>query len=353
MASVQLLGMTHYPPFGWRDEDMAGLMRNFILPDPGIPDDAKDPANWPEPMQAEWGDDGARATAAAHRQALIDGFDRVRAELEAFQPDAILVWGDDQYENFKEDVIPPYALLAYDDMDVQPHAGPTGKMFPNVWGEPDDYTVTVKGRPDIARWLATRLLSDGIDVAYAYKPLHYSGFAHAFMNTVLFLDHDRVGFPWPIVCMPINCYGSKVISATGGLKPFGKEGPADPPSPSPSRLMDVGASVARSLIESPWRIAIVASSSWSHAFLTDHTWRLRPDTDADRTLYDALVAGDYGTWEKATTEQIERAGQQEVLNWFALAGAAREIGATPIWSKFDETWCFNSNKVFAVWDPVS
>lgn len=353
MAAVQLLGMTHYPPFGWRDQDMAGLMRDFILPDPAIPAEAKDPATWPPDMQAEWGVDEARTSAAEHRRALIAGFDRIRGELEAFQPDAILVWGDDQYENFKEDVIPPYALLAYPDIDAHPHTTGAAKLFPNVWGEPDDYTVTVKGRPDIARWLAGRLLDNGIDVSYSYKPLHYEGFAHAFMNTVLFLDHARVGFPWPIVCMPINCYGSKVISAKGGLAPFGAAGPADPPSPSPKRLMEVGAAVARHLIDSPWRVAIVASSSWSHAFLTDHTWRLRPDTDADRRLYDALTVGDYATWEKTTTEEIEYAGQQEVLNWFALAGAAREIGAVPTWSKFDETWCFNSNKVFAVWNPVS
>jgi hypothetical protein len=31
-------------------------------------------------------------------------------------------------------------------------------------------------------------------------------------------------------------------------------------------------------------------------------------------------------------------------------GAARELGRrTPDWSTFVETWCFNSNKVFACW----
>ena len=114
--------------------------------------------------------------------------------------------------------------------------------------------------------------------------------------------------------------------------------------------MQVGAKVARHLAASKWRVAIVASSSWSHAFLTDHTWRLRPDTPADRTLYEALVEGDFATWEQTPLASVERAGQQEVLNWFALAGAARELGlATPAWHTFSETWCFNSNKVFALW----
>ncbi len=346
MAELLLAGVTHYPPLSVRDEDMAGILRGY-LNDPAIPDDAKDPARWPAGMQAEWGPDQARASAADHRAQLVAGFDRVRAELEAFDPDFILVWGDDQYENFKEDLIPPFALLAYDDLEARPWA-----KFPrpNVWGEPADQTFKVKGRPDAARWLTTRLLEAGIDVAYAYKPLHHPSLAHAFLNTQLYLDYHRVGFPWAMVNMPINCYGSKVICAKGGIVPFGQELELDPPSPGPRRLMQVGAAVARALLESPWRVALVASSSWSHAFLVDHTWRLRPDTPADRVLYESLAAGDFDTWENTPLASVERAGQQEVLNWFALAGAARELGrTTPDWHTFVETWCFNSNKVFAVW----
>ena len=223
-----------------------------------------------------------------------------------------------------------------------------------MWGEAKDQVHTVKGRPDIARWLAGKLLDDGIDVSYAYQPLHMQGLAHAFMNTQLFLDYDRVGFPWPMVCMPINCYGSRVIAARGFFKPFGTAMELDPPSPSPRRLMDVGGAVARHLKASPWRVAMVASSSWSHAFLTDKTWRLTPDTMSDRAHYDALVSSDYPYWEKTTTAEIEDAGQQELLNWFALLGAARELGVgDPVEHTFIETHCFNSNKVFARWAIAS
>lgn len=350
MADLLLMGMTHYPLLATTDDQMASLMRR-MLSDPAVPSEAKDPSSWPEAMRAEWGDDEARASAAGHRAALRAEFATCRAALEEFQPDVLLVWGDDQYENFREDLIPPYALLAYDDLDAYPWRT---YPWPNVWNEPKDQSFRVKGRPDIARWLAGRLLDDGIDVSYAYKPLHYDGLAHAFLNTQLFLDYDRVGFPWPLVCMPINCYGSRVISARGFFNPFGTEVQLDPPSPSPKRLMQVGGAVARLLRESPWRVAMMASSSWSHAFLTDKTWRLQPDIASDRELYDALVAGDFRRWERTTTMEIEDAGQQEVLNWFALAGAARELGlGGPKDHVFIETHCFNSNKVFARWDVVS
>ncbi len=352
MAEIQLLGMTHYPPFGWNDASMSGLMQ-MIMSDPDIPADAKDPANWSAEMQAEWANDKGAAAAPEHRAKLIDGLNTVRAQLDEFDPDVILIWGDDQYENFREDIVPPFSVLAYGDRTVQPYETKVGQRFPSYWeDDAADRDVLVKGRPDIARSLVAALLEDEFDVSYAYEPLHDKQLPHAFLNTILFLDHDRRGFDWPIIAMPINCYGSKVISAQGGWKPFATELDLDPPSPSPKRLMNMGASVARFLRDSPHRVSIIASSSWSHAFLTDHTWRLRPDTPADQALYAAMVAGDYDTWESTSTDAVVQGGQQEVLNWFALMGAARELGATMSYSTFVETHIFNSNKVFATWDVV-
>jgi hypothetical protein len=99
-------------------------------------------------------------------------------------------------------------------------------------------------------------------------------------------------------------------------------------------------------------VALVASSSWSHAFLVDHTWRLQPDVAADRLLYDALVRGDYATWRQHPLSKIEASGQQEVLNWSVLAGAMQALDAKLAWSEFVETWVFNSSKVAAVYDPA-
>ena len=127
----------------------------------------------------------------------------------------------------------------------------------------------------------------------------------------------------------------------------------DPPSPSPKRVMALGAALADAVISSPWRIAVIASSSWSHAFLCDHTYRLHPDTDADRRLYGALQSRDWETWRTVGLRDIERSGQQEMLNWFALAGAMDASNAELLWSDFVETSIFNSNKVFAIFDSVS
>ena len=95
------------------------------------------------------------------------------------------------------------------------------------------------------------------------------------------------------------------------------------------------------------RTAFVASSSWSHSFLTEKHCQLWPDVAADRQLYDALEKGDYAPWHRYTTDQIEESGQHEVLNWFCLLGAMEALGRKPDKATFIETWAFVSPVVFA------
>ena len=349
MGEVLGIGLTHYPPLCGLDEEMADPL-GWALDDPGIPADRKDPANWPTAMQDEWSD--PVAAARSHRRTLLDGFARCRAELDAFAPDVAIVFGDDQYENFREDLIPPFAVLAYDDLvarpwaDAQHSSAMTGKA--NIWGEPPETEFRVRTRRDVGRELVTGLLERGVDVAYAYEPRHHESLPHSFMNTLLFLDYERRGFDHAIVPFAINCYGRTVISSRGLATPFGDDREPDPPSPHPSRMMAVGAAVADVIAEAPWRVALVATSSWSHAFLCDKTWRLMPDLDADRALYDDMVRADYAGIAGRTLAELEEAGQQETLNWFTLFGAMRRLERSPRWSTFVESYIFNSNKVFAV-----
>lgn len=355
MAEILGLGLSHYPPLCRPDEAMSGILR-MTMRDPGIPAEVKAPENWSEVMRAEWSDDNGLKAAAAHREALVVQFRKVRKALDEFNPDVVLIWGDDQYENFKEDIIPPFTVCAYDDMDLYPwrHAMSSAMVAgkPNAWGESDDKHYRLRGRRDIAKHLVTGLIKSGFDMAYAYKPLHHDSLAHAFTNAILYLDYDRAGWDYPTFAVPINCYGRKVISARGFMKNFDTEMDYDPPGPSPARCMDMGAATARILRDSPWRVAVVASSSWSHAFLCDRTWRMRPDTPADRELYRALRESDFGTWRRNSTEDFEAAGQQEMLNWCPLLGAMEELGAKLDWSSFTETHIFNSNKVFAVYETA-
>jgi hypothetical protein len=352
MAEILGLGMTHYPPLAGRDENMMGILKG-TLRDPAIPAELKEPANWPARMREEFSGDQGKAAAALHRQELLNGMQKVRAALDEFQPDFVLIWGDDQYENFTEDIIPPFCVLAYEQIQAKPWRlkAPGMPGAANVWSEREDFDLNVRGHREGGKTLACGLIEEGFDVCYSYKPLHLEGIGHAFLNSIAYLDYDRQGFAHRLVCFSINCYGRRVISFRGGAAKFGqtpKPEDLDPPSPSPKRCFDLGAATARVLSKSPYRVALIASSSWSHAFLHDKAWRLYPDMDSDRAFYQALRDGDYRHWRETPLAAVEDSGQQEMLNWFCLAGAMSELNRKPSWSTFIESYLFNSNKCFAI-----
>ena len=352
MAEILGVGVTHSPSLIIPDE-----LRNFSLSralrNESIPQEQKNPENWPQAMREEWGDDEGYSSALYHREKLVSGFRKVREELDAFNPDVVLVWGDDQYENFREDIIPAFCVMAYENYECRPFTTKDGGARPNVWGEPADKAFRYSGHPS-ARYLAGALIDDGFDVAYSYRPLHEPGLGHAFLNTLLYLDYDRKGFDYPVIPFAVNCYGSRIIRNRGGASPQtvnGKEMAADPPGPSPKRCMELGAAAARALRESPWRVALIASSSWSHAFLTEKNFWLYPDVKSDRERFEEFRDGNYEAWRGLSTADIEDAGQQEMLNWMCLAGAMSELERTPEIVEFVQTYVHNSSKCLAVAKP--
>jgi hypothetical protein len=352
LGDILGIGLTHYPLLAAPDERMSSLLR-LTLRDPGIPASEKNQLGWPALMQQEWGHDRGLTAAAGHRAELLQGLATCRAAIDAFAPDALIVFGDDQYENFREEVVPPFCVLAYPDAEITPFLSMREFGWDNVWNLPDETSFTMRGAPDLARSITRGLMARGFDMSYSYRPRDQKHFPHAIANTQLYLDYENAGrkFGYPIVPVLVNCYGEHVISRRGGLVTFGEiaEGEVlDPPGPSPERCYELGQALARLLRESPHRVCIVASSSWSHAFLVDRAWHLRPDIESDSRLYDALVRGDIDAWRAITSQDIAASGQQEMLNWFCLLGAMTELGIPLSWSAFVQTYVFNSDKCFAI-----
>ena len=194
MGEILGLGMTHYPPLIGLDENMAGILRTSAqgprlaraLPRPG------QLARGDAPRVRRRRGHGARRRRTANASSATSA--TRRKILDDFQPEVVVIWGDDQHENFTEDIIPPFCVLAYDQVEARPwqRAGRAA----NVWGEgrrtPPSASTGI-ARP--ANTSPRRLLEQGVDMPYAYKPLHHPGLAHAFLNTIMFLDYDRVGFP--------------------------------------------------------------------------------------------------------------------------------------------------------------
>jgi hypothetical protein len=274
--------------------------------------------------------------------------------LNAFEPDLVLIWGDDQFENFKRDCVPAFNVGIFDTVTCRPFGGsqPVFKTAENVWGLPADTELVIRGHREAAAGLARYLLEHEFDISYSLETRHPAGLAHSFNNTILYLDHERhgSGFGYPVIPFHVNCYGSALIKSSAAMAGEGED-ILSPPAPTPKRCFEIGAATARYFAQSPWRVALIGSASWSHGSLTAKHGGLYPDIDADRQRLAELRNGGYRSWGSLQTAEIDDAGQHELLNWIALAGAMAELDRAVEIVDFVETYVFNSSKCFAVFPP--
>ena len=94
MGQILGLGITHYPNLSIKGNMCLRIQK--CLDDPRLAERFRSMDNWHPTMREQWGDDQGQAHSDKHRQDMIDQFRKVRAELDAFNPDFVLIWGDDQ-----------------------------------------------------------------------------------------------------------------------------------------------------------------------------------------------------------------------------------------------------------------
>jgi len=354
MAELLGLGLSHYPgpavpaqfwPRHMQTQVERGRLKQEVF---------EDQASWPEPMRSEWGQDQGQAAAQRHRAQLLAGYRKLRQELDAFKPDLVVIWGDDQYENFRKDCVPPFCVFIREEATCEPFKESANRgafRTPiNVWGFSPDTVLTYRCHKAAANGLTRALLSDGFDVSYSLELRSTRGLSHSVAYALLYLDFDQQGFDYPIVPFHVNCYGNQLMT-TSAMTYGESTGEMSPPAPSPRRCFELGRATARYFLESPWRVALVASSSWSHASLTAKNQRLYPDVASDKRRYQDLTGGQLASWAKLDIADVEDAGEHEFLNWVCLAGAMVEAGQAPSYTDFVETYIFNSTKCFAVFPP--
>ena len=351
MAEILGLGITHYPAIVVEPEHWSQFVIRRTEAGQVPAEVFENKAGWPAAMREEWAGDRGAAAAERHRTRLVAAAGKVRQALDAFDPDFVVIWGDDQYENFRNDCIPAFCVYIFDHAVSRPYNPRFFGGVGNIWGLPADAELMVRGHRDGARSLCQSLLGQGFDIAYSYETRHRDGLAHSFNNAILYLDYERSGFPYPIVPFHVNCYGNRLTDISED-DAGGKVSDLSPPSPSPKRCFEIGRATARCFADSPWRVALIASSSWSHANLTEKTDWLYPDIPSDRARLEELENGDYARWAEIDIHQIEDAGQHEFLNWICLAGAMAETDQRFEAIDFVESYLFNSSKCFGVFHPA-
>ncbi|HLI15854.1 MAG TPA: hypothetical protein VKV23_07375 [Acidimicrobiales bacterium] len=354
MAEIMGIGMFHGPQPGLTDETMANVYFKLTLANPDTPAELRDPANWPIELQKEWGDDEALSAARAHREEAIAGCRRARAIIDEFAPEVIVIFADDQYENFREDVLPPFCVYAMDECGLGGfREGVPGGSGPTAFARPLEkppLQETLAGSRRIGTELANELVLSDFDVACSWRLHHLTRLGHAFSHSIDYLDWDRRGFPYTVIPFHVSCYGADLkVPAAGGKIVPGRlmEGvdQAPPASPTPRRCYDLGRRVAEILAASPYRALVIGSSSWSHASLTPMHGYLWGDVESDRHHLEQLRQNQFAAWRDLSPDELRASGQHEMLNWICLAGAMEGRRAEVL--AYAETYVFNSSKCVA------
>lgn len=205
--------------------------------------------------------------------------------------DVIVVFGDDQHEQFYDDNMPTFAVYHGKSLPVVKHTGRNPAEWKaaeeNGWAE----TAQEYGTGfELAEHLIRALIDDEFDIARCDRLRQEIGVGHAFS----FL-YRRI---WPGGTLP--------------MVPFMVNTYYPPNQPTPKRCYTLGQAV-RKAVES-WdadrRVAVMASGGLSHVVI---------DEELDQFTIDALVKKDREKLWRLPREKL-RGGTSEILNWVALAG---------------------------------
>jgi aromatic ring-opening dioxygenase catalytic subunit (LigB family) len=285
----------------------------------------------PAKLIEELGDDNGASQDKINQQRIVDAFATLRDKLHAWNPDLVIIVGDDQAENFRRENLPTFCLFTGSEVDGYPFHRPGARI--NLWNAPQDTKYSFKSPAKFARDMVACLIREGFDMSSATGLKGWEwGLPHAHINPLMFLNQEG---KLPILPLFVNCYGEEA-------------GDGYPPRPTAKRCYELGQAIRRFLDARPERVAIVASSSWSHGFLTHKFNRCQFDEEFDRRTLDWLKKGQGSKVAELTPEEIQQSGDHEFLNWIITLGVVGDRPAEIVDALDAQSQV--SFKVFAIWD---
>ncbi|MGE5539487.1 MAG: hypothetical protein ACM30I_12785 [Gemmatimonas sp.] len=249
----------------------------------------------------------------AHSARCDAAIELLRRKIDEWNPDTLIVVGDDQEENILEDNTPPFTIFIGDEADATLHY--------RYFGTDRAGQVTrYKADGDLARDLLARIMDQGFDPAWSKKTRYDEGLGHAFGRVMRRLVPGGNRAILPVM---VNTYY--------------------PPAPSAKRCFEFGAALGHALAASPVarRVAIVASGGLSHTKI---------DEALDQAFIAALERHDAAYLTSMPSDKLV-AGTSEIRNWIVAAGAAGAAGKmvdyVPCYRTKDGVGCAMG---FAYWD---
>jgi hypothetical protein len=229
-----------------------------------------------------------------------ENIERLETAIAAAKLDALIVIGDDQYEQFFDDNMPAVLVYAGDTIinnplnmpDEAPQWWRRARSQYHVSDEPREYPVAA----DLARHVVDALMEADFDVSYSRKlsKPHGEGHAFGFVHQRLMRDDTIV----PIVPVALNTY-------------------FPPNQPRPRRCYDLGRAIAAAVraYDGAQRIGILGSGGLSHFTV---------DEELDRFLLDAFRTKNAEALRTLSPKRLN-SGTSEVRNWITVAGACEHL----------------------------
>ena len=290
MAEVVIgIGTSHSPQLSIRSKDWDYLLKK----------DQTDPRlDYPALLKQAKPGLEAELTPEKFRQrdeACLKAVKDLGDALQKAKADVVVIFGDDQHEQFHEDNMPMFAIYHGKGVPVVTHTG----RNPAGWKDAEErgWAPTASEYETdsaLAEHLVVALTEAEFDIARCNKLRPEIGVGHAFS----FL-YRRVlpGGKIPMVPIMVNTY-------------------YPPNQPTPKRCYSFGRAV-RKAIES-WnsdkRVALMASGGLSHVVI---------DEEIDQMVIDGLKNKKPDVLFRLPRERLW-GGTSEILNWVALAGAMED-----------------------------
>lgn len=230
--------------------------------------------------------------------------DKLAAKAAEYDPEIMVVVGDDQHEWFFDDIQPAFAIYCADQVvNVKLDEERMKAKSPGIQAAMRGYFPTGEDHvypvpADLAHAIIAQTIADEFDVAVSAEqrkgPHGTIGIGHAVAFVYRRILRDE---PVPLVPILLNTY-------------------FPPNQPTAKRCYEFGRSIGRAIAgwNSDKRVAVSASGGISHFVV---------DEEFDTRILDAIRDRDTDTIF-AVPENIFRSGTSETKNWITVAGILHE-----------------------------
>jgi hypothetical protein len=235
-------------------------------------------------------------------------FGRLREVFQAAEPDIVVVFGDDQEEQFSLRNLPAFAVYVggefegYRELAYEGVPGPSSgrRLLPK---SAESWT-RVGTRPDLARAVLEGLMQSGFDPAFMLGlPDEAHGMGHAFMRPMSKLTQGR--FDVPMVPVMVNCFYA--------------------PQPSAARCVAAARAIRKAIEAWPQdvNVAVIGSGGLWHTPGAEDAY---VDEEFDQAILARLRTGDADAMADYFDRWRPRSGQEHLRCYQVFSGSTGMSG---------------------------